>query len=129
MIFNKFLSWSIGSFFFFFLIASCVDRAFDEPPVFTPTIPFSANSSIVQLKSKYIPGQFINIAEELNIIATVIADDRSGNFYKTLVIQDSTGGIEVKINSIGLFALFPIGTRVGIKCKNLTIGDYAGLIQ
>jgi hypothetical protein len=25
--------------------------------------------------------------------------------------------------------LFPIGTRVGIKCKNLTIGDYAGLIQ
>ncbi|MBK6824096.1 MAG: hypothetical protein IPG87_14345 [Saprospiraceae bacterium] len=129
MVFNKFLSWSIGSFFALLVIASCVDRAFDEPPVFTPTIPFSANSSIVQLKSKYIPGQFITITEELNIIATVIADDRSGNFYKTLVIQDSTGGIEVKINSIGLFALFPIGTRVGIKCKNLTIGDYAGLIQ
>lgn len=129
MIFNKVLSWTTGVFITLFFVMSCVDRAFDEPPVYTPTIPFSANSSIAQLKSKYIPGQFVDITEDLNIVATVIADDRSGNFYKTIVVQDSTGGIEVKINSIGLFALFPVGTRVGIKCKNLTIGDYAGLIQ
>ncbi|MBK9272188.1 MAG: hypothetical protein IPM48_11390 [Saprospiraceae bacterium] len=110
-------------------IVSCQIQDFDEPPVKTHTIPFAANSSIAHLKSLHVPGQFVDIAEDLKIIATVIADDLSGNFYKTLVVQDSTAGIEIKINRTGLHATFPVGSKIGIKCKGLTISDYAGLIQ
>lgn len=110
-------------------LSSCLDRDFDEPPVKERTIPFNANSSIAYIKSLYQPGKFVDITEDISIIGIVIADDKSGNFYKTLVIQDSTAGIELKVNRTGLHANFPIGSKIGIKCKGLTVGDYAGLIQ
>lgn len=55
-------------------------------------------------------------------------DDRSGNYYKTLVIQDATGGIEVKFDGY-LYNQFPVGRQVYIKCKGLVLTDYAGLTQ
>ncbi|MBK7231459.1 MAG: hypothetical protein IPH93_04140 [Saprospiraceae bacterium] len=113
-----------------FLVAvSCVDRDFDEPPIKQHEIPFTANSSIAYLKSVHQPGKFVDIVDDITIVATVIADDLSGNFYKTLIVQDSTAGIEIKINRTGLHATFPIGSKIGIKCKGLTVADYAGLIQ
>lgn len=129
---NCFLNHFVVKFFSILLMIfsiSCIDREFDEPPVKEHVIPFTANSSIAYLKSLYQTGKFINISDDLTIVATVIADDRSGNFYKTLVVQDSTAGIEIKVNRTGLYATFPVGSRIGIRCKGLTIGDYAGLIQ
>ncbi len=109
--------------------SSCVDHDFDNPPQLTDELDFTANSSIAELKSYYVSGQFVTIPADLRIHAVVVADDRSGNFYKTIVIQDSTGGIELKINQTGIYSSFPIGMKVGIKCKGLTLGDYNGLIQ
>ncbi len=111
------------------LFVTCVDRTFDEPPVKEYTIPFTNINSIEELLSKYVAGKYVNITDELNIVGTVIADDKSGNFYKTLVIQDNTSGITVKIDRTGLFSTFPLNSKIGIKCKGLTIGDYGGLIQ
>ncbi|MBK8955476.1 MAG: hypothetical protein IPM34_07970 [Saprospiraceae bacterium] len=109
--------------------ASCVDREFDEPPIIVDTLDFPATGTIAQLKSYYAAGKFVEIPVELDIHAVVVADDRSGNFYKTLIIQDSTGGIELKLNRIGLYSSFPVGMKVGLRCQGLTIGDYNGLIQ
>lgn len=117
LIFSSFLQWS------------CVDREFDEPPILQDELDFPPNGSIAQLKSYYVAGQFVTIPIDLNIHAVVVADDRSGNFYKTLIIQDSTAGIELKLNRTGLYADYPVGMKVGLKCKGLTIGDYNGLIQ
>ncbi|HRI00556.1 MAG TPA: DUF5689 domain-containing protein [Saprospiraceae bacterium] len=108
---------------------SCVDREFDEPPQKVSELPFNANSSILELKSKYQTNKFVDITDDLLIHAVVVADDKSGNFYKTIVVQDSTGGIEIKLNRTGLFNDFPVGMKIGIKCKGLTIGAYNNLIQ
>jgi hypothetical protein len=111
------------------IVVSCIKHDFDAPPIKVDSIPFTANSSIAELKNRYVAGKFVDITDELNIIATVIADDASGNFYKTIVIQDSTAGIELKINRSGIYTTYPIGMKIGVKCKGLTIGDYGGLIQ
>lgn len=108
---------------------SCVDRDIDIPPQPVDEIPFSPNGTIAELKTHYVAGKFVAIADELLLHATVVADDHSGNFYKTIVIQDSTGGIELKLNRTGLYAQFPVGMKIGIKANGLTIGDYNGLIQ
>lgn len=92
-------------------------------------IGFDPNSSIAELKSKYVSGKFTTITNDFLIHATVVADDKSGNFYKTIVIQDSTGGIELKLNRTGIYTDFPVGMKIGLKCKGLTIGDYNGLIR
>jgi len=112
-----------------FNFSHCVDRAFDSPPIKELIIPFDANSSIEKLKSYYVAGKFVDISDDIKIIGIVIADDKSGNFYKSIILQDSTGGIIIKLDRIGLFASYPIGSKVGIQCKGLTISDYGGLIQ
>ncbi len=123
--FNGLLLVALLLFSFF----SCIDHDIDEPPVKSYDIGFAANSSISVLKSKYVTGKFVDITDDFLIHATIVADDRSGNFYKTIVIQDSTGGIELKLNNTGLYNNYPIGMKIGLKCKGLTIGDYNGLIQ
>ncbi|HEX5625650.1 MAG TPA: DUF5689 domain-containing protein, partial [Saprospiraceae bacterium] len=123
------MAWLFAALMLSLLMPSCVKRDFDEPPQYTPEIGFDPNASIAELKSWYVPGKFTDITDDLLIHALVVADDRSGNFYKTLVIQDSTGGIELKLNRTGIYTDFPTGMKIGIKCKGLTIGDYNGLIQ
>lgn len=109
--------------------AACVDLNFDEPPIGGEPINITPNATIQQLRSYYQPGAFTVIPDSLIIRAVVVADDRSGNFYKTLIIQDETAGIELKVNSIGLFNQFPIGRELFIYCKGLVISDYSGLVQ
>lgn len=108
---------------------ACVDLDFDEPPPGGEPIDITANATIQALKAWYVPGAFTEITDELIIRGIVIADDESGNFYKTIVIQDETAGIEVKLNSVGLFNDYPIGREVFIRCRGLLISDYNGLIQ
>ncbi len=120
---------------FFFLLAStlffasCVKQKFDEPTLASSTVDFTANTTIAALKKLHTTGGLELIKTDIIIEGTVIADDASGNFYKTIVIQDATAGIEVKINVAGLANDFPIGSKVLIKCNGLTLGDYAGLTQ
>lgn len=108
---------------------SCVDLDFDEPPANGEPVNITANATMAQLKSRHVPGQFVTITDSLVLRTVVVADDRSGNFYKTLIVQDETAGIELKVNSIGLFSEFPIGREVFIHCEGLVISDFNGLIQ
>jgi hypothetical protein len=118
----------------FFLIASfvlfsCVKQEFDDPPADTNTAGLVANKTIKELKSIHKPGEFETIQEDWIIEGVVVADDASGNYFKTLVIQDATSGIDLKLDATGLYNDYPIGRKIFIKCKGLVISDYNGLIQ
>lgn len=108
---------------------SCVNQDLDEPPVGNlPSL--EANSSIAELAALHTIGEDDRRIEENIIIkGTVIADDRSGNFFKSIVLQDGTGGITVRINTVGLYNFFPIGREVFVSCRGLYIGDYNGVVQ
>ncbi|MCB0642081.1 MAG: choice-of-anchor J domain-containing protein, partial [Phaeodactylibacter sp.] len=69
------------------------------------------------------------IEEEMIISGIVIADDESGNFYRNLVIQDETAGIEVRFGLTDLYNDYPMGRRVFVNCKGLTLSDYNGVTQ
>ncbi|MEY4903522.1 MAG: hypothetical protein RLZZ292_1337 [Bacteroidota bacterium] len=112
--------------------ASCKHQ-FDTPPVITSggggatTLP-KATITIAELKAKHAGGQYETL-EDATLVATVVADDRSGNFYKGIVIQDATGGIDLRIDGTSLFNDFPIGRQVAVKLAGLIMGDYNGQIQ
>ncbi len=113
---------------------ACVKKDFDEPPYsgdVDPNIP--VNTTIKELKARYDLNAFdrkpTSIGENLTIYGIVTANDKSGNFYKQLMIQDSTGAIAVNINRTGLYGDFPVGRKVYIKCQGLSLGDYGKFIQ
>lgn len=110
------------------LFSACKKEQFDAPPVDNGNSDIKATTYIAELKALY-NGTPVRIEEDLIIEGVVIADDKSGNFYKSLVIQDQTAGILILLDGIGLNALYPIGRKVFIKCKDLYLGEYNGLIQ
>lgn len=119
---------TVGLFASMIVMPGCVKKDFDTPPVIIPHVDFNSNTTIAQLKAMYT-GNLDSINTDIIIQGIVIANDESGNFYKTIEIQDETGGIEVKLNRTSLYTELKVGQRVFIKCKGLFLGNYGGLIQ
>jgi hypothetical protein len=137
----------IGLFFAICLLAviatvqtSCVKHKFDEPPIIVPYVNFPANMTIADLKKKFpLIGTdtafmtdslgLVKITGNIVIQGIVVANDESGNLYKQIFIQDSTGGIQVSIDQPSLYAVYRLGQRIFIKCKGLYLGQYGTATQ
>jgi hypothetical protein len=105
----------------------CIKK-FDAPPPYTGP-ETTANFSIQALHAMHFNGNFEKITNDLVIEGIVIADDKTDNFYKSVVLQDSTGGITVRLDGFGLYNDFPVGRRVAVKLNGMWLGDYAGMLQ
>ena len=108
-------------------ITNC-HKPFDEAPEYTgPKI--TSNASIASLKQLHILNNYEKIMDDLIIEGVVIANDLTDNFYKSIVIQDSTGGITIRLDGYSLFNIYPVGRKIFVRLKGLWMGDYAGMIQ
>ncbi|MCW5907259.1 MAG: hypothetical protein KIS94_05330 [Chitinophagales bacterium] len=108
--------------------SSCLKENYDAPPTGGKDPNIEVNMTIEALKAMY-NGTAFQITDDFVIKGLVVADDKSGNFYKTIVIEDSTAGISVRLDNTSLYTDYPIGRRIFIKCKGLWVGAYANLIQ
>ena len=80
---------------------------------------------IAQLTAKYTNrGAGFEFKERGMIAGRVSTTDQPGNFYKTLYIQDETGGIELKIGRNGLYNSYHPGQMLYVDLKGLFIGCY-----
>ncbi|PID88301.1 MAG: hypothetical protein CSB06_00980 [Bacteroidia bacterium] len=109
-------------------ITSCKKKDYQAPEQKTYTPSLQANTSIKELKMLY-KGKLTCIEDSLVLAATVVANDKSGNYYKTIVVQDSTGGIEIGLNAYNLHNKYHVGDLLLISCKKLFLGQYAGQIK
>lgn len=109
-------------------LQSC-NKDFDSPPA--PADPaLVANTTIAGLKAMHtVGGAYDVISADIIISGVVVANDKSGNFYKQLFIQDSTGGIQVLLDANSLYGTYPVGRRLFIKCKDLCLSDYNKMIE
>src|SRR5687768_3306793 len=110
------------------LVTSCIPEDYDLPPTTGADPNIQVTSTIAQLKAMYA-GTAIELHDSIVISGLVIADDQSGNFYKSIVIQDATAGILIRMDASDLYLTYPVGRRVFIKCGGLWMGEYNGLIQ
>src|ERR1043165_3810966 len=124
---NKLLNGIIALLFIAGL-SSCVKDNFDVPPTGGKDPDIAVNCTIDALKQLY-PGASYYINQDLVISAIVTADDKSGNFYKQIIIQDSTGGIALKLEGSSIFNDYPIGRRIFVKLKGLYLVQYKGVFQ
>ena len=108
---------------------SACKKSYDNPP--GPVDPaLVANTSIKTLKAMHtVAGAYDVITTDIIISGIVVADDKSGNLYKQLFIQDSTGGLQILLDANSLYGTYPVGRRIFIKCNGLTISDYNKTIE
>lgn len=123
---NKFLKFSLIAMLFAGLgiaLNSC-KKDFDAPP--GPADPaIVANTTIKALKALHTTsGAYDVITNDLIISGVVVANDRSGNLYKQIFIEDTTGGLQILLDANSLFGTYPVGRKIFIRCKGLCISDY-----
>lgn len=95
---------------------------------------FDANSktmkTVEQVKA-YYSGSLKQITEDVYLQAQVTANDKTGNLFKYLYVEDKTGGIRVNIDMTDLYAdpRFFVGKQILINLKNLYVGNVNGELQ
>lgn len=110
-------------------IMGCVKGDFDAPPSTLPEVSADKIITFDKMFEKLKASGITDIGEENYLEAVVVADDKSGNFYKNLILEDLKGdkGITISIDENELHALYPVGQKVYVNLTNLAIGYYEGL--
>ena len=112
-------------------LTGCIHNDFDEPPAggLDPDIDPALIITIEELKNLYTGGDAVELVDSQYIVGIVTADDRTGNFFKEIVLQDETAGIKIRIDISDFYNQFPEGRRVYVLLKGLYLGTYNELLQ
>jgi hypothetical protein len=121
-------------FFLFTILYSlniaCVQKKFDTPsPKNNRDINFAIYKTIAELRTSMGSSGFREIKENIIITGEVIADDRTGNFYRQIIIDDGTAAIPILLDASNLYNDFPIGRKIYLRCKGLYTNFYYKLPQ
>lgn len=101
---------------------------FTDPPILgEPDI--VANITIKDVKARYTSGVPVAITDDAVIEGVVSCDDKSGNYYQQIAIQDATGGVLLRLAGNNHFNNYPVGRKVYVKLKGLYLGQYSGTLQ
>lgn len=113
------------------LLSSCNPYDKHEPVAPVETSLPEATLKIAEVQKKYVPGGFLFPKDIAPIIirGQVISDDRLGNFYNEMFIQDSTGGIKISLGYASLYDIFPQGSEVAVTLNGLKLGSYKGTLS
>ena len=87
----------------------------------------SGQVSIAYLKSR-CKGLSTTIKSDISIKGTVVANDLFGEFYRTIVLVDASGGVEVSIDKERLYVEFPLYANVSVSCNGLAVGRVGGKV-
>ena len=105
------------------LTISC-EKEFDAPPI--KDIPVGNVKTIEELRQLYADSGRYSIKEEWSVFGVINSDERTGNLYKTIYMQDTSGAISLRlIYSGGVYK----GDSVRIYLKGTVIDEVNGLLQ
>ncbi|MDQ7918681.1 DUF5689 domain-containing protein [Mesonia sp. MT50] len=120
------------------VVTSCVqDDDFNTPEVTYEEPNIDVNTTISSVKEMF--GGFNSVKIEagddsdqaLYLEAYVVSSDKSGNFYKTIVIQDSpespAAGISISTEATDTYLTYDVGRKIYFRVDGLYVGQYAGL--
>jgi len=111
----------------FFFSAACLKQAAYAQPV-------SGNDtdsliSIRSFRKLHTMGNIESIAKSMALEATIVANDEHDNLYKSISIQDTSGGIIISLDGSSLYQSYPVGTTIRIRLQNLFLTDYRRMLQ
>lgn len=128
-------------------LSSCIDDHdapnTDDYIVTSPVSVGEVNTDIKSIKAKYCASStgadfvrtssnwYTKVTEDLVFEAVVVANDKSGNLYQTLLLRqlDAQNGIDqcilLSIKNTCLYPYFRLGQRLRINLKDLYVGVYS----
>jgi hypothetical protein len=115
------------------IFMSGCSKNFDVPPVQIPKFVLPNGASLISIKSlkdrHTALGALDTVKDDVYVTGIVVSSDETGNIYKSLYIQDTSGGLLISLDATSLYNLYPLGQRIYVKCIGLVVGDYNGMTQ
>ena len=127
--------YKIFAVLFIAISAACVDNNDFDTPTLGEDKTYTNLESLSDIVAKYdsslldfnelLTDDNSGDVEELNTFGYVVSDDRAGNFYKILTIQDApenpTIAVKVLIDATNLNAYYNVGRKVYIRLNGLAL--------
>ena len=88
----------------------------------------SRTTTIADLKGLY-PNEYQVINQNIVCVGRVTSSDRDGNFYRSLFIEDESGGLEILLGIYDSYTLYPIGTTVALRLNGCGVAYRDGALQ
>ncbi len=109
-------------------VNSCVkDDDWSLPPVADCADSWTTDLTIEELFNMVNnAGQILAFDDERVLEGYVVSSDSTGNFFKTVSIQNSltnpTKGLQIEMDRANLFNNFPLGSKIKVNLKGLHVG-------
>ena len=117
---------SIAILVFFFSAACLKQAAYAQPLSGNDT---DSLISIKALRKLHTMGNVESITKSMALEATIVANDEHDNLYKSISIQDTSGGLIIILDGSSLYQTYPVGTTIRIRLQNLFLTDYRRMLQ
>ncbi|MEY4279625.1 MAG: hypothetical protein RL377_1629 [Bacteroidota bacterium] len=108
------------------VFTACYKQVFSQDLQSNPT---GELTSIQSFRKLHTMGMVELIGRPLYIEGTVVANDEHDNWYKSICIQDKTGGLVVQMDALSLYQTYPVGSLIRINVQNLFLSDYRHMVQ
>ena len=108
------------------LPAGCYDSPFGKPS--DGGEEQAVTETIAGVRARYAGTPF-TVTSDIRVAGTVTSCDLAGNFYRTMCIEDTEAALEVMAGIDHLHNDFPIGSRVTLRLRELTVGESRGVLQ
>ncbi len=106
---------------------SCGYDRFDGPT--RPAGDSTRPNLLISELSEFYRETPVTLTEEIVLAGYVTTTDRAGNFFRTLLIDDGSGALELKLGLYDLSATYPLGQRLVVHARGLTLGSDHGILQ
>ena len=97
-------------------------------PTTEPQLPL-ANAHISNIRELVANNKVVVVDQDIIITGRVTSSDRDDNFFRTMVVEDATGGIEVMVGLDRLHTTYPEGLLVALHLKGCSLGYRYGVVQ
>ena len=116
---------------FSFAVLLCFPACLKQNAYANPVVGSNTDSlmSIKSLRKLHTMGMIEIVTKSMTLEGVVVANDEHDNLYKSISIQDSTGGIILMLDGSALYQTFPIGALIRVRVQNLLLTDYRRMVQ
>lgn len=98
----------------------------DSHPIDYPETPHG-KVTIAHLKSM-CRAESQRITDDISIEGHIIVNDLYGEYTYSIIVGDSSGCIEISVDTDSTAEIFAVGARIVVRCSSLALGDYGGKV-
>ncbi len=107
------------------ILSGCYNRHSEAP---VHEFEEQASDQIVELRELCAKGLYI-AKSEIICVGRVTSSDREGNFYRSIVVEDESGAVEIKLGIYNTAVQFPVGVALTLHLENTAIAIEKGVVQ